>query len=102
MFGSEYSERMERRDWVRDGLLDHMLRRTSDGYMELIEIKTPMRQKSIFNYDPSHDCYHPSAPLSKVIGQVMHYLEELDQDRFRIWAKDQASTNKIREGYHRM
>jgi hypothetical protein len=41
MFGSEYSELLDRRTWTRDDRLDFMLRRTADGYLEIIEIKTP-------------------------------------------------------------
>lgn len=41
MFGSEYSELVDRRTWTRDDKLDFMLRRTVDGYLEIVEIKTP-------------------------------------------------------------
>ena len=40
MFGSEYSELLDRRTWTRDDNVDFMLRRTSDNYLEIIEIKT--------------------------------------------------------------
>jgi hypothetical protein len=96
MFGSEYSERLARRNWTRGSDADHMVRRTSDGALELIEIKVPLNGRDLFIYDPSHDCYHPSSPLSKVVGQVMHYLEKLDQDCLRIAAIDGEDVNKIR------
>lgn len=41
MFGSEYSELLDRRTWTRDDRLDFMLRRTVDGFLEIVEIKTP-------------------------------------------------------------
>ena len=44
LFGSEYSELIDRRSWTRDNRLDFMLRRTVDDYLEIIEIKTPFRQ----------------------------------------------------------
>ncbi len=43
MFGSEYSELLDRRRITRDEQADFLLRRTTDGYIELIEIKTPLR-----------------------------------------------------------
>lgn len=42
MFGSEYSELLDRRRWTRDEQHDFVVRRTSDNYIELIEIKTPL------------------------------------------------------------
>jgi hypothetical protein len=39
MFGSEYSERLENRVLTRGSQQDFVLRRTSDGYIELEEIK---------------------------------------------------------------
>ncbi len=96
MFGSEYSELLPRRRFVRDSNLDFMMRRTSDGYVEIVEIKTPLRGRGLFQYDPSHDCFHPSSELSKVIGQVVHYIEGLDAERFLIQGKDKEDVNKIR------
>jgi hypothetical protein len=42
MFGSEYSELLDRRRWTRDENQDFVVRRTADGYIELVEIKTPL------------------------------------------------------------
>jgi len=47
IFGSEYSELLDRRNWTRDDKLDFMLRRTSDNYLEIIEIKTPFSEVSM-------------------------------------------------------
>ena len=95
MFGSEYSELLPRRDWTRDESLDFMLRRTADNYLEIVEIKTAAREP-LFVFDSSHKCYYPSAVLSEPIGQVIHYIEEVDSDRHRIAAKDQEDPLKIR------
>lgn len=96
MFGSEYSELLDRRNWTRGEEQDFMLRRTVDGYIEAVEIKTPLGGKSLFNYDKSHDSYYAASELSKVLGQVEKYIEELEADRHRIQSKDREDTNKIR------
>lgn len=95
MFGSEYSELLNRRTWTRDDNLDYMLRRTIDGYLEIIEIKTAFSER-LFIPDTSHDCYYPSSKLSPVIGQVMRYIEEVERSRDSILAKDNVDTLKIR------
>lgn len=96
MFGSEYSELLDRRKWTRDEQQDFVVRRTTDGYIELIEIKTPLDGVPLFQLDRSHDSYYAGAELSKVVGQVEKYLELLDADRHRIQASDREDTNKIR------
>jgi len=95
MFGSEYSELLTRRKWARDENLDYMLRRTSDGYLEIVEIKKAVQQ-DLFNYDSSHSCYYPSAGLSKVVGQVMNYIEQIEGSRDRIRAVDKEDVLNIR------
>lgn len=95
MFGSEYSELLSRRTWTRDDKLDYMLRRTVDGYLEIVEIKTAFKE-SLFLYDRDHDSYYPSSKLSPVIGQVMRYIGEVERNRDSILAKDREDTLKIR------
>jgi hypothetical protein len=79
MFGSEYSELLDRRHWTRDEQQDFVVRRTTDGYIELIEIKTPLEGASLFNRDSSHRSYYAGAELSKVVGQVQNYIKNLTQ-----------------------
>lgn len=95
MFGSEYSELLQRRRWTRDDNLDYMLRRTVDGFLEVVEIKRPI-STALFNHDPSHDSYYPAAPLSKVLGQALRYIEEIDRKRDAILAEDSEETLKVR------
>ena len=95
MFGSEYSELLSRRTWSRDDNVDFMLRRTSDNYLEVIEIKTPFAEP-LFLHDRSHDSYYPSSRLSPVLGQVMRYISELERDRDTIRSKDGCDSLKIR------
>lgn len=96
MFGSEYSELLDRRKWTRDENQDFVVRRTADNYIELIEIKTPLAGTPLFNFDRSHESFYAGAELSKVIGQVQKYLEKLDADRHSILAQDHEDTAKIR------
>jgi hypothetical protein len=95
IFGSEYSELLDRRTWARDDSLDFMLRRTTDDYLEIVEIKTAFTEP-LFVHDRSHDSYHPSAKLSAVLGQVMHYVSEIERSRDAILCKDGCDTLKIR------
>ena len=95
MFGSEYSELLPRRTWTRDDNLDYMLRRTVDGYLEIVEIKTALSD-ALFLHDRSHDSYYPSSKLSPVLGQVVRYIEEVERNRDSIIAKDEDDTLKIR------
>ena len=96
MFGSEYSELLENRRLTRDEQQDFILRRTTDNYIELVEIKTPLPGSNLFVYDRSHDSYYSSAELSKVLGQVQHYLERIDAERYTINARDGEDPLKIR------
>jgi len=96
MFGSEYSEILDRRKWTRDENQDFVVRRTTDGYIELIEIKTPLEGRDLFKYDDSHDSFYAGAELSKVVGQVQNYIEKLDRERNSIVANDGEDTTKIR------
>jgi hypothetical protein len=95
MFGSEYSELLDRRTWTRDDNLDFMLRRTSDNYLEIVEIKTPFKEP-LFLHDKSHDSYYPSSKLSPVLGQVIRYISEIERNRDTILSKDKCDTLKIR------
>jgi len=95
MFGSEYSELLDRRTWTRDDNVDFMLRRTADNYLEVIEIKTPFKE-ALLNHDKSHDSYYPSSKFSLALGQVVRYVAELERSRDSILSKDGVDTLKIR------
>lgn len=96
MFGSEYSTLLDRRVWSRDHKADFMLRRTTDSFLELIEIKTTLGGRRLFNHDEAHDSYYSIAELTQVIAQVQYYLEDLDADRYQIVVKDHEDPFKIR------
>lgn len=95
MFGSEYSEVLDRRRWTRDEQVDFLTRRTTSGELELIEIKTPMPTQALFVRDRSHNTLYPSAELSKVIAQCQNYLEKLDRQRDSILANDSVDVTKM-------
>lgn len=95
MFGSEYSQRLQRKTWTRDDRLDFMMRKTVDDYVEIIEIKKAFTD-SLFTYDRSHDSYYPSSKLSAVIGQVVRYIEEIERQRDSIIVSEGFDTLKIR------
>lgn len=96
IFGSEYSELLDRRRWTRDEQQDFVVRRTADNFLEIIEIKTPLDGKDLFLEDPSHHTFYPRSELSAVVGQVTHYLEKLDTNRQAIRFEDGEDVNKIR------
>ena len=96
MFGSEYSELLDRRRFTRDETLDFMLRRTTDHFLEVIEIKTPLQGASLFRFDADHNCYYISSELAKALAQVEKYLERLDAKRAEILMDDHEDTLKIR------
>ncbi len=96
LFGSEYSCILDRRRWTRDEISDFVPRRTTDGRVELIEIKTPLHGKTLFNWDASHKVWAPGAELSRVVAQAENYLEKLDRNRDGILANDREDVTKMR------
>lgn len=95
IFGGEYSELLDRRIWTRDQAFDFMLRRSIDGYLEIVEIKRAIKEP-LFLFDSSHNCFYPSSKLSQVIGQVLGYIENIERNRDSIIAKDQEDPAGIR------
>jgi hypothetical protein len=95
VFGSEYSELLSRRSWTRDEQNDFVSRRTVDGGLEVIEIKTPLEGRNLFNRDQSHDNLFPGKDLSLAIAQVEKYLEKLDSSRNTIKAEDHIDFHKV-------
>lgn len=94
VFGIEYIRRL---DATRIGLHSDadLLVESLDGFVDLIELKktsvTPL-----FIYDPSHHCYYPSAPLTQVVGQAIHYLGVMDDQRLNLKSEDGLNILKPR------
>jgi hypothetical protein len=96
LFGTEYTELLDLRRATRDEQQDFIVRRTTDNYIEIVEIKTPLEGQPLFNVDRSHDSYYASAPLARVVGQVIKYIEKLESNRYMLLREDGLDTNKIR------
>jgi len=96
LFGSEYSALLDRSRWTRDEQQDFMLRRTVDGYLEVIEIKTPLNGTPLLRFDQSHGSYYAVSDLSRVQGQVTKYLQRLDDQRLSIAVTDEERILKAR------
>ena len=93
MFGSEYGELLPRRVLARDIEVDFPLRRTADGYLEIIEIKRPLNGIPLF-VGGKH--LHARGELTEAIDQTQHYLEILDRNRNNIFAEDGLVVDKVR------
>jgi hypothetical protein len=96
LFGSEYSVLLDRRRWVRDDEQDFVLRRTIDGYLEIIEIKTPLGGTPLFVVDASRHSLHPRKELSQALGQAVRYVERVESRRLQIRADDEEDPLKVR------
>lgn len=97
MFGAEYSENLSgHRALTRDTQQDFVLRRTADGYIEVVEIKTPLPGVDLFRFDKSRSSHYAGPELSAAVGQVERYIEELEADRHAILARDGIDTLKVR------
>lgn len=95
MFGSDYSELLDQRDFVQGQITDFPLRRTADGCLEILEIKRPFAD-SLFVYDTSHNSWYPRSELSQAVGQIMGYIDELDAQRDTIWRRHKILVHKVR------
>lgn len=96
MFGSEYSQLIDKRTLTVGKQLDFPLRRTVDGYLEVIEIKTPLGGKPLFRSDPSHNTLFAGPELSMAEAQADNYLSLLDADQYRIEVQEKLKVNKVR------
>ena len=96
LFGSEYSELLDKRTLVVGQQLDFPLRRTVDGYLDVIEIKTPLNGESGFIWNSSHKNFFPGSDIHKHTSQILHYLSALQADRHRIMAEDKIDVTRIR------
>ena len=96
LFGSEYSELLDKRNLVVGQQLDFPLRRTVDGYLDVIEIKTPLDGKSGFNHDRSHDTYYPSSEVLQGTSQVLNYLASLEAGNYQILAQNKIDVTRVR------
>ena len=93
IFGSEYSELLPNRILTVGDQLDFPLRRTVDGYIEVIEIKRPTPDAPLFIGSTR---LHPRSEVSEAVAQAQGYLEQLDKDHYRILAEFGIEVSKAR------
>lgn len=78
VFGSEYVDRVPMRTIGLDSQADVLLR-SADGFLDVFEIKRPAAD--VLVWDRSHATWKPSADLSQAFGQVIKYLDVLDEQQ---------------------
>lgn len=93
VFGIEYTRRFET---TRIGLHSDtdLLVESLDGFADLIELKQASAE--LLRYDGSHNCYYPSADLSQVIGQTIHYIRVMEDNRYLLMSEDDMNVLKPR------
>ena len=96
LFGSEYSELIDKRTLVLGQQLDFPLRRTVDEYLEVIEIKTPLSGASGFLRDGSHNSFYPGREIYKNTSQILNYLSALEAQRHRVLLEDKIDVTRVR------
>jgi Domain of unknown function (DUF4263) len=81
IFGSEYVGRIERRQFGIDSQGDFLLQ-TADNFIDLFELKRPTAD--VLRWDESHNAWVPARALADGLGQVLKYMETLDDEKFQL------------------
>ena len=98
MFGNEYGGLLGKRELALGTQQDFLVKRTADGFLEIIEIKRPLNCKDLIyktNQD-SRNRTHYRQELSDAIAQVIDYIDEIDNDKYKIYFKEKEDVGKIR------
>ena len=95
MFGSEYSELIPNRNLLVNMQLDFPLRRTVDGYLDIIEIKRPMNDKPLFRQDKRGN-WSEITEIVEARSQADNYIANIDAVQYQIWLKEHLDTEKVR------
>lgn len=78
MFGVNYQEPIEKQKINLQGVMPDYLFPTIDGFVDLLEIKLPTEKVVV--PDTQHPgSYRWTAETSKAIGQVVHYISEIER-----------------------
>ena len=93
IFGSEYSVLIPNRNFIKNRQVDFPLRRTVDGYLEVIEIKRPTDY--LFAYKDG-EIVGESSVVSKARHQVSEYLSNIDIKQNDILVEDEIAVEKVR------
>jgi hypothetical protein len=94
MFGSEYSQLVTNRQIVRGLELDFPLRRTVDGYLDIIEIKTPLHGEPLFRKKGKR--WSETSDLVDAINQADDYLANIDAEQYQIKFHEELDVEKVR------
>ena len=93
IFGSEYSELIPNRRFIKNKEVDFPLRRTVDGYLEVIEIKKPM--EDLFTIRDGK-IVAESPAVAKAKWQVSEYLSSIDIKQNDLRVEDDIDVEKVR------
>jgi Domain of unknown function (DUF4263) len=98
MFGNEYGGLLGKRELALGTQQDFLVRRTADGFLEIIEIKRPLNGKNLIykTHQENHSRSHYRQELSDAIAQVIDYIDEVENDKYRIYFKEKEDVGKIR------
>ena len=104
IFGSEYSELGKNRELTKGIEVDFPLRRTVDGYLEIIEIKRPKIGTSdeklfrIIKDEKTEKEYVlcEMEPVVKAVAQVDDYLAHLDKNQRQVKEDYEIDAEKVR------
>lgn len=92
IFGTEYlGVEKVKIAWKKEG---DIILTSTDGYQDIIELKLP--SETVLLYDSSHKDWYPSAALSKAITQGITYIQESEDARTIIRAKEKLPFLKPR------
>lgn len=93
LFGVNYQEPIEKQRLNLDGIMPDYLFPRIDGFVDLLEIKLP--SSSVVTNNASHTgSYRWTVEATTAIGQVVHYLSEIDRLRYEIEAKIQQRQDR--------
>lgn len=93
IFGGEYNVLLTNRNIIKNGQLDFPALRTADGYLEIIEIKRPIKEKL---FRPNRKTYSEIAAVVDAISQTDDYLARVDKEAFQIESEDELDVEKVR------
>lgn len=88
IFGTSYIRKLDKTNLSFSSDSDIVME-TLDGFYELIEVKLPSAE--LFRYDKNHKSYYPSPALSAALGQVLKYLQDVDEFKPNIEKANQTT-----------
>ncbi len=93
IFGGEYNELLIHRNIVKNVQLDFPALRTADGYLEIIEIKRPIKDRL---FRKNGKTFTETKPVADAITQTDDYLSRIDREAFQLESEDGLDVEKVR------